>query len=63
MIQKILDKGHSFILVCKTKSHKALYKTVENYKQAKSVKTFTLSKIDYHHKQHIVDFFINSIGN
>jgi hypothetical protein len=61
MIQKILDKGHSFILVCKTTSHKALYKTVEAYKQAKSVKTFTTSKIHNGKKQIFTYNWINKI--
>jgi len=61
MIQKIIDKGHSFILVCKTKSHKALYKIVESYKQTKSVKTFTTSMI-YNGKKQILTYnWINGI--
>lgn len=61
MIQKILDKGHSFILVCKFTSHKALYKTVEAYKQTKSVKTFTISKIHNGKKQTLTYNWINKI--
>ena len=30
MIQKVLNKQYSFIFVCKEKSHKALYKTIES---------------------------------
>jgi hypothetical protein len=61
MIQKILDKGHSFILVCKNTSHKALYKTVEAYKQAKSVKTFTLTQTHNGKKQILTYSWINGI--
>ena len=61
MIQKILDKGHSFILVCKATSHKALYKTVEAYKQAKSVKTFTISQIHNGKKQTLIYSWINEV--
>jgi len=61
MVQKILDKGHSFILVCKNKSHKALYKTVESYKQMKAVKTFTITKIHNGKKQTWTYNWINKI--
>jgi hypothetical protein len=61
MIQKIMDKGHSFILVCKTTSYKALYKTVESYKQAKSVKTFTTTKMHNGKKQTLTYNWINGI--
>jgi len=61
MIEKILDKGHSFILVCKYKSHKALYKTVESYKQTMSVKTFTTSQIHNGKKQILTYNWINEI--
>jgi len=61
MIEKILDKGHSFILVCKYKSHKALYKTVEAYKQTKSVKTFTTSQMHNGKKQILTYNWINEI--
>jgi len=61
MIQKILDKGHSFILVCKNKSHKALYKTVEAYKQTKAIKTFTTTRIHNGKKQTLTYNWINKI--
>ena len=61
MIQKILDKGHSFILVCKATSHKALYKTVEEYKQTKSVKQFTTTRIHNGKKQILTYNWINEI--
>ena len=61
MIQKILDKGHSFILVCKNTSHKALYTTVEAYKQAKSIKTFTQTRIHNGKKQILTYNWINGI--
>jgi hypothetical protein len=61
MIQKIIDKGHSFILVCKATSHKALYKTVEAYKQAKSVKTFTITRMHKGKKQTLTYNWINEI--
>jgi hypothetical protein len=61
MIQKIIDKGHSFILVCKATSHKVLYKTVEAYKQAKSVKTFTITRIHNGKKQTLTYNWINKI--
>jgi hypothetical protein len=61
MIQKIIDKGHSFILVCKNKSHIALYKTVEAYKQANSVKIFKTSQIHNGKKQILTYHWINNI--
>lgn len=61
MIQKILDKGHSFILVCKTKSHKVLYKTVESYKQTNSVKTLSITRMHNGKKQILTYNWINKI--
>jgi len=61
MIQKILDKGHSFILVCKEKSHTVLYKTIESYKQAKSVQTYTISRTHNGKKQTLTYNWINKI--
>ncbi|MEA2049566.1 MAG: transposase, partial [Campylobacterota bacterium] len=61
MIKKILDKGHSFILVCKTTSHKVLYKTIESYKQTNSVKTFTITRIHNGKKQTLTYNWINKI--
>jgi hypothetical protein len=61
MIQKIIDKGHSFILVCKESSHTVLYKTVEAYKQANSIKTFTTSKMHNGKKQILTYNWINRI--
>ena len=61
MVQKILEKGHSFILVCKTTSHKVLYKTVESYKQANSVNTFTITRIHNGKKQTLTYNWINKI--
>ena len=61
MIQKIVDTGHSFILVCKNTSHKALYKIVENYKQTKAIKTFTISKTHNGKKQILTYNWINEI--
>ena len=61
MIRKTLDKGNSFILVCKATSHKVLYKTIESYKQVGSVKTFTLSKMLNGRKQTWTYNWINQI--
>jgi hypothetical protein len=61
MIQKVVDKNHSFIFVSKEKSHKAMYKTVEAYKQAKSTKTFTTSQIHNGKKQILTYNWINKI--
>ena len=61
MIQKIIDKGHSFTLVCKATSHKVLYKTVESYKQTKSVKTFTTTRMHNGKKQTLTYNWINEI--
>lgn len=51
MIEKIISCGHSFILVCKTKSHKALYEQVETFKLADSHHTKTKSIIHNGKKQ------------
>jgi len=61
MINKIIEKGYSFILVCKNTSHKALYKIVENYKQTKAIKTFTISKMHNGKKQTLTYSWINEI--
>ena len=61
MIEKIIAKGHSFILVCKTKSHRALYKTVEAYKQTKAVKIFTITRMHNGKKQTLTYNWINGI--
>ncbi|MEA3499209.1 MAG: transposase [Campylobacterota bacterium] len=61
MIEKVMKKGHSFIFVSKEKSHKALYKTVESYKQTKSCKTFTTTKIHNGKKQILTYNWINKI--
>jgi hypothetical protein len=61
MIQKVVDKNHSFIFVSKEKSHKAMYKPVEAYKQAKSTKTFTTSQIHNGKKQILTYNWINKI--
>ena len=61
MIQKVLDKKHSFIFVCKETSHKVLYKTIESYRQTNSIKTFTTSII-YNGKKQILTYnWINEI--
>ncbi|MEA2019407.1 MAG: transposase [Campylobacterota bacterium] len=61
MINKIIEKGHSFILVCKNTSHKILYKTIEAYKQTKSVKTFTITRMHNGKKQTLTYNWINKI--
>ena len=55
MIEKIISKGHSFILVCKETSHKVLYKT------AHSVKTFTIERMHNGRKQILTYNWINKI--
>jgi len=60
MIEKVIDKGHSFIFVSKEKSHKALYKTVEAYQQTNSCKTFTTSKI-HNGKKQILTYALNEV--
>ena len=61
MIDKIISKGHSFILVCKETSHKTLYRTVEAYKQTHSVKTFTVERMNDGKKQILTYNWINKI--
>jgi hypothetical protein len=61
MINKILEKGYSFILVCKKTSHKILYEQIQTYKLAKSCKTLTISKIHNGKKQIWTYNFINEL--
>ena len=61
MINKIEQKGHSFIFVAKEKSHKVMYKTIENYKQTKAVQTYTTSIIKNGKKQIHTYNYINNI--
>ncbi len=61
MIKKILEKSHSFILVCKEKSHKVLYKSIEAYKRANSCNTFEISKIHNGKKQIWTYSWINNL--
>ena len=61
MIEKVIQKNHSFIFVAKEKSHKVLYKTIENYKQTNAVKTYTISVIKNGKKQIYTYNYINNI--
>ena len=61
MINKIREKGHSFILVCKETSHKILYKQIETFKLANSHKTLTMTRMHNGKKQFLVYNFINEL--
>jgi hypothetical protein len=61
MIKKIVEKGHSFILVCKETSHKILYEQVETFKLANSHKTFTTTRMHNGKKQILIYSFINEL--
>jgi len=61
MIDKVMQKDHSFIFVAKEKSHKVLYKTIENYKQTNAVKIYTTSVIKNGKKQIHTYNYINNI--
>lgn len=61
MIKKIVEKGQSFILVCKETSHKVLYKQIETFKLANSHKTLVKSRIHNGKKQTLTYNFINGL--
>ena len=61
MIEKIISCGASFILVCKTTSHKSLYEQVETFKLANSHKTITKSIIHQGKKQVWIYSWINEL--
>jgi hypothetical protein len=61
MIKKIVEKSHSYILVCKETSHKILYKQVETFKLANSHKTLVKSRIHNGKKQILTYNFINGL--
>ena len=61
MIEKIVEKGHSFILVCKETSHKVLYKQIESFKLANSCKTFSISRMHNGEKQILTYNWINEL--
>ena len=61
MIKKIVEKGHSFILVCKETSHKILYEQVETFKLANSHKIFTTTRMHNGKKQILTYNFINEL--
>jgi len=61
MINKIREKGHSFILVCKETSHKILYKQIETFKLGNSHKMLTMTRMHNGKKQFLVYNFINEL--
>ena len=61
MIKKIIEKAHSYILVCKETSHKILYKQIETFKLANAHKTVTITKVHNGKKQIWRYNFINGL--
>ena len=62
MIKSIIEKGYSFILVCKQESHKFLYEQIELIKNSGHCHTVKLEKMVYGKKQIFTYYYENNIA-